>query len=128
MLWFCRGHLRLAAGAEGPATGLPAVAAGWRIEPAADARQVLFPTAIAAAPDGTVYVGSDPMDMIGPPTEPIDRVLAIKDGKSRVFAEKLWCVQGTRVGRTGPFSSSMRLFSRPFEIATAMAKPTIALT
>ena len=55
---------------------------------------MLFPTAIAAAPDGTVYVGSDPMDMPGPPTEPIDRVLAIKDGKSRVFAEKLWCVKG----------------------------------
>ena len=55
---------------------------------------MLFPTAIAAAPDGTLYVGSDPMDMTGPPTEPIDRVLAIKDGKSRVFAEKLWCVKG----------------------------------
>ena len=34
------------------------------------------------------------MDMPGPPTEPIDRVLAVKDGKSRVFADKLWCVKG----------------------------------
>ena len=55
---------------------------------------MLFPTAIVAAPDGTLYVGSDPMDMAGPSTEPIDRVMAIKDGKSRVFAEKLWCVMG----------------------------------
>ena len=55
---------------------------------------MLFPTAIVAAADGTLYVGSDPMDMTGPPTEPIDRVLAIKDGKSAVFAEKLWCVMG----------------------------------
>src|SRR5262249_22551315 len=28
------------------------------------------------------------------PTEPIDRVLAIKNGKSSVFAENLWCVMG----------------------------------
>jgi HEAT repeat protein/glucose/arabinose dehydrogenase len=81
-------------GADESAKTLPAVASGWKIELVADARQVLFPTAIAAAPDGTLYVGSDPMDMPGPPTEPIDRVMAIKDGKSRVFAERLWCVKG----------------------------------
>ncbi len=78
---------------EAPAR-LPVAASGWKIELAADARDVLFPTSIAAAPDGTLYVGSDPMDMPGPPTEPIDRILALKDGKSRVFAEKLWCVKG----------------------------------
>ena len=74
--------------------GLPTVAAGWSIELVARAPEVLYPTAIAAAPDGTLYVGSDPMDMTGPPTEPIDRVLAIKNGKSSIFAEKLWCVMG----------------------------------
>ncbi len=47
-----------------------------------------------AAPDGTVYLGSDPMDMPGPPTEPIDSVLALKDGKVAVFADKLWSVMG----------------------------------
>jgi putative heme-binding domain-containing protein len=73
---------------------LPAAAAGWSIELAVEAPRILFPTAIAAAPDGTVYLGSDPMDMPGPPTDPIDRVLAIKDGKVRVFAEKLWSVMG----------------------------------
>ena len=34
------------------------------------------------------------MDMPGPPTEPIDRVLAFKNGKTAVFAEKLWSVMG----------------------------------
>jgi HEAT repeat protein/glucose/arabinose dehydrogenase len=80
--------------AQDPPARLPSVAAGWKIELAADARQVLFPTAIAAAPDGTLYVGSDPMDMPGPPTEAIDRVLAIKNGKAHAFAERLWCVKG----------------------------------
>ena len=49
--------------------------------------EVSFPTAIVAAPDGTLYVGSDPMDMPGPATEPIDRVLAIKSGKA-LFSPK----------------------------------------
>jgi HEAT repeat protein/glucose/arabinose dehydrogenase len=74
--------------------GLPAVASGWSIELAAQVPEVVFPTAIVAAPDGTLYVGSNPMDMTGPPTAPIDRVLAIKDGKSSVIAENLWCVMG----------------------------------
>jgi putative heme-binding domain-containing protein len=73
---------------------LPAVAQGWSIELALEAPKILFPTAIVAAPDGTVYLGSDPMDMPGPPTQPIDRVLAIKDGKVRTFADKLWSVMG----------------------------------
>ena len=73
---------------------LPAVAEGWAIELAAEAPAILFPTAIVAAPDGTVYLGSDPMDMTGPPTAPIDSVLAIKDGKVRTFADGLWSVMG----------------------------------
>ena len=80
--------------AQEPTKALPAVASGWKIELAADARQVLFPTAIAAAPDGTLYIGSNPMDMPGPPTQPIDRVVALKDGKAHVFADGLWCVRG----------------------------------
>jgi putative heme-binding domain-containing protein len=83
-----------AGGADSPAVGLPEVAAAWSIELAAQAPQILFPTAIVAAPDGTVYLGSDPMDMPGPPTEPIDRVLALKDRQVTVFAEKLWSVMG----------------------------------
>ncbi len=55
---------------------------------------ILFPTAIVAAPDGTLYIGQDPMDTPGPPTQPIDSVVAFKDGKVRVFADKLWSVMG----------------------------------
>ena len=83
-----------ARGADQPGRTLPATAPGWSIELVAQSPQIMFPTAVVAAPDGTVYLGSDPMDMPGPPTEPIDRVLAIKNGRTTVFADKLWSVMG----------------------------------
>src|SRR5580692_2943755 len=83
-----------ATAADQPGLPLPATSTGWSIELVAQAPEVVFPTAIVAAPDGTVYLGSDPMDMPGPATAPIDRVLAIKDGKATVFADKLWSVMG----------------------------------
>ncbi|MFO0951572.1 MAG: HEAT repeat domain-containing protein [Isosphaeraceae bacterium] len=73
---------------------LPRVAEGWRIELVAEAPRILFPTAIVAAEDGTVFLGQDPMDMPGPPTVPSDSVLAIKGGKVTVFTDKLWAVMG----------------------------------
>jgi putative heme-binding domain-containing protein len=73
---------------------MPVTAAGWSIELVGKAPQILYPTAIVAAPDRTVYLGSDPMDMTGPATVPLDRVLRIKDGRVRVFAEGLWSVMG----------------------------------
>jgi putative heme-binding domain-containing protein len=83
-----------ARGADQPAHSLPTPAPGWSIELAAEAPRVLFPTAIVAAPDGTLYIGSDPMDMTGPPTAPIDRVLSLKGALTTVFADKLWSVMG----------------------------------
>jgi len=83
-----------ARGADRPSPPVPAAAPGWSIDLVAQAPQILFPTAIVAAPDGTVYLGSDPMDMPGPATVAIDRVLAVKDGKVSVFADKLWSVMG----------------------------------
>jgi HEAT repeat protein/glucose/arabinose dehydrogenase len=80
--------------AEAPRRNLPAAAPGWRIELAAEATAIAYPTAVVAAPDGTVYVGSDPMDMTGRPTEPIDRVLAIRNGKTTIFADGLFSVKG----------------------------------
>jgi putative membrane-bound dehydrogenase-like protein len=82
------------ASAGKPGTALPAPSEGWSIELVAQAPQVVFPTAIVAAPDGTIYLGSDPMDMSGPATEPIDRVVAVKNGQVTVFADKLWSVMG----------------------------------
>ncbi|MHB1561386.1 MAG: DUF7133 domain-containing protein, partial [Isosphaeraceae bacterium] len=81
-----------AAGPGGPR--LPAVAEGWSIELAAEAPGIVYPTAIAAAPDGTIYLGSDPMDMTGPPTSPIDSVVALREGRVRTFATGLWSVMG----------------------------------
>lgn len=73
---------------------LPAVAEGWSIELAAEAPAIVYPTAIVAASDGTIYVGSDPMDMTGPPTSPIDSVVAFREGRFRTFASGLWSVMG----------------------------------
>ncbi len=79
-------------GAEG--RPLPRVAEGWSIGLIAEAPEIAFPTAVVAAPDGTIYLGQDPMDMPGPPTEPIDSVVAIRGGRASVFADKLWSVMG----------------------------------
>ncbi len=69
-------------------------APGWKIELVAEAPEILFPTAIVTAPDGTIFLGQDPMDMPGPATTPADSVVSIKNGRVTVFAENLWAVMG----------------------------------
>ncbi|WP_435010028.1 HEAT repeat domain-containing protein [Tundrisphaera lichenicola] len=75
-------------------TPLPKVAKDWSIERIAEAPTIEFPTAVVVARDGTIYLGQDPMDMPGPVTEPIDSVVAIRDGRITTFADKLWSVMG----------------------------------
>ncbi len=70
------------------------LAPGWSIELVAEAPGIINPTAIVEAPDGTVYLGQDPMDMAGPPTEPADSVVAIKAGRITRFADRLHAVMG----------------------------------
>ncbi len=90
------------------------LAPGWKIELVAEAPAIRFPTAIAVAPDGTIYLGQDPMDMPGPPTVPADSVVAIKNGRVRVFAENLWAamglewVEGTLYVVHAPYLSAFR--------------------
>ena len=72
----------------------PNVAGGWSIELVARAPEIAYPSAIVVAPDGTIYLGQDPMDMPGPPTEPIDSVVTIQGGRVSTFADKLWAVMG----------------------------------
>jgi putative heme-binding domain-containing protein len=84
----------LPAAAAPPDQKLPEPAAGWSIELIEQAPRILFPTAIVAAPDGTIYLGQDPMDMPGPPNAPIDSVVSIRNGHVTPFAEKLWSVMG----------------------------------
>ena len=82
-------------GASQEAPPLPGVPEGWAVDLVAEAPTILYPTAVVAAPDGTVYLGQDPMDMPGPPTEPIDSVVAIRpDGTTTTFADGLWAVMG----------------------------------
>ena len=73
---------------------LPKVAEGWKVGRVVEAPAIAYPTAVVVAPGGTIYLGQDPMDMPGPPTTPIDSVVAVRDGKATVFAEKLWSVMG----------------------------------
>ena len=103
----------IAAGDERPS--LPRVADGWSIALAEAAPRIAYPTAIVVVPDGTIYLGQDPMNMPGPVNQPIDSVLAIRpDGSTRVFADKLqsvmgleW-VDGTLIVVHAPFLSSFR--------------------
>ncbi len=88
-IWSAQPHSAPAAQSQ-----LPEVADGWSVEQVAQAPQVLYPTAIVASSDGTLYIGSDPMDMPGPPTAPIDRVVAIRKGNATTFADNLWSVMG----------------------------------
>jgi len=102
------------AGAADPSP-LPKVADGWSISLVEQAPRIAYPTAIVVAPDGTIYLGQDPMNMPGPVNSPIDSVLAIRpDGSTRVFADKLQSVMGLEwVDGTlsvvhAPFLSSFR--------------------
>ncbi len=81
--------------ADNPQSLLPSVPNDWKVDLVAEAPAILYPTAIVEAPDGTIYLGQDPMDMPGPPTTPIDSVLALRpDGTTTKFAEGLWAVMG----------------------------------
>ena len=73
---------------------LPRVAEGWSIETVAKAPAIAYPTAVVVAPDGTIYLGQDPMDMPGPPTAPIDSVVTIQGGTVSTFVDRLWAVMG----------------------------------
>jgi len=94
---------------------LPKVADGWSIALVQQAPAIRYPSAITVAPDGTIFLGQDPMNMVGPVNAPVDSVLAIRpDGSTRVYADKLhsvmgleW-VDGTLFVVHAPFLSSFR--------------------
>lgn len=80
---------------------LPAVAEHWKIELLAEDAVSRGPTAVVETPDGTIYIGQDPMDLNGPPDVPADFILRLRpqDGKleRKVFADKLWAVMGLEI-------------------------------
>jgi len=67
----------------------------WKIEVVAEQPKVNYCSVVCCAPDGRVFLAEDPMDMIGPPNQPIDRILCLHpDGKITVYAEKLYAIFG----------------------------------
>jgi putative membrane-bound dehydrogenase-like protein len=74
---------------------MPKVPDGFRIRLVAAVPAVQYPCQVATAPDGSLFVGEDPMDQVGPADKPIDRILLFRDGKEPVvFADKLNAVFG----------------------------------
>ncbi|WP_240911424.1 PVC-type heme-binding CxxCH protein [Paludisphaera soli] len=74
---------------------LPKVPDGFKIRLVAAVPAVSYPCQLATAPDGSLFVGEDPMDQIGPADKPIDRVLLFRPGQEpTVFAEGLNAVFG----------------------------------
>ncbi len=80
----------LGLGLTAPAQGeMPKVPEGFKIRLVAAVPAVSYPSQVATAPDGSLFVGEDPMDQVGPADKPIDRVLVFKPGAAEpvVFAE-----------------------------------------
>ena len=88
--------LMIATGAVGSAwADLPKVPDGFKVRLVAAVPAVQYPCQVATAPDGSLFVGEDPMDQVGPADKPIDRILLFRDGKEPVvFADKLNAIFG----------------------------------
>jgi putative membrane-bound dehydrogenase-like protein len=67
----------------------------WSVEIVVAHPQIRYPSAIACAPDGRLFIAEDPIDMDGPRDQPIDRVVCRHpDGRITEFATNLHCVFG----------------------------------
>lgn len=96
----CRGYLwagllGLLAVSQAARADLPKVPEGFKIRLVAAVPAVQYPSQVATAPDGALFVGEDPMDQVGPADKPIDRVLLFRNGKAPVvFADKMNAIFG----------------------------------
>ncbi len=87
--------LSVAAAGASARGDLPVVPEGFKIRLVAAVPTVQFPCQVATAPDGSLFVGEDRMDQVGPATKPIDRIKLFRDGKEPViFADKLYAIFG----------------------------------
>jgi putative membrane-bound dehydrogenase-like protein len=86
----------MATGDAVPAFGaLPIVPEGFQIRLVAAVPAVQYPSQVATAPDGSLFVGEDPMDQVGPASQPIDRILLFREGREpTVYADKLNAIFG----------------------------------
>src|SRR5689334_3361699 len=53
--------------AQAPDPALPVAHPDWRVQVVAQSPALKFPTSVACAPDGRVFIGENPIDMTGPP-------------------------------------------------------------
>lgn len=82
--------------------GAPAGAAtpkapdGFRVRLVSEYPKVQYPSQVATAPDGSLFVAQDPMDQAGPADQPIDSILLFRPGQEEptIFAEGLNAVFG----------------------------------
>ena len=67
----------------------------WSMSLMAEAPRLRFPSVVACAPDGRVFVAEDPMDITRPANAAEGRILCVHpDGRITVFAEALHAVFG----------------------------------
>ena len=82
-------------GGTGALAALPKVPEGFQIRLVSAVPAVQYPSQVATAPDGSLFVGEDPMDQVGPASQPIDRILLFRQGQEpTVFADKLNAIFG----------------------------------
>ncbi len=89
------GTMLAAIGERNARADLPKVPEGFAIRLVAAVPAVQYPSQVATAPDGSLFVAEDPMDQVGPASKAINRILVFKDGKEPiVFADKLFAIFG----------------------------------
>jgi putative heme-binding domain-containing protein len=77
------------------AQGLQITSPDWKAEVVAEYPTVKYCSVVCCAPDGRIFLAEDPMDQIGPPDKPGDRILCRQlDGTWTVFADNLYAVFG----------------------------------
>ncbi len=81
-------------GASADRSKLPELAPGWTIQLEAESPRIRCPSAVVAAPDGTVYLGQDALHERGQTTSSGGSVVAMKGGKIAIFADHLGNVRG----------------------------------
>jgi putative membrane-bound dehydrogenase-like protein len=87
--------LMLVAPSLASAQGLQTISSDWKIEVMAEFPTVKYCSVVCCAPDGRIFLAEDPMDQVGPPDKPGDRILCRQlDGTWTVFADKLYAVFG----------------------------------
>ena len=93
--WAVCGLVLIGAVVGSACAAMPKVPDGFKIRLVAAVPAVQYPSQVATAPDGSLFVGEDPMDQIGPADKAIDRILLFRDGKDPVvFADKLFAIFG----------------------------------